>query len=201
MKKLSKADIVFNYVSRKIEYLEKLADSGPGKAAFANLRRGVGKRPGELPELWGIIFEGIPEELLGKREISHAEWAIYTTLTLYACHRQGCDVAVNKKDISVGRAAAKLVKDKEDEGRILNRLNLVVTAATPDDMAYHLRSVVQLLSNEGISLDYARLAKELYLINHEDDAYRIKLNWGRDFYSERYNDNKLNEEKKENLKS
>ena len=212
-KKQTKADQVYNYTASKLNYLHSKSDSGPGKALMAIIRRGVSRKPGELPELWGLIFEGMPEELFGKKSTSYAEWAVYTALTLYALHQQGHQD--EKKDehknwmyvqgISLGKAAAMLVKQEKDEERILNRMNLVATAVSPYDLAYHLRGIIQLLSRDAIGLDYARLAKELYLMNNDETANNIKLAWGRDFYSnyipddnEANNTNKTEKIEKEN---
>ena len=149
---------------------------------LANMRRGVGKAPGELPELWGLIFDRMPEELLGNQGHSDAEWAVYSALTLYALHQQGSEESVQAADISVGSAAACLVKSEDDTDRILKRLNLVATAVSQADVAYHLRGLIQLLKGESAKLDYARLAKELYLFRYPESANDIKLSWGRDFY-------------------
>ena len=186
----SKADMVYNCVSGKLHYINSISETGPGKAILAQLRRGAGKKPGELPELWGMIFEKVPDELLGKNEVSYAEWAIYTALTLYAVHRQGSDKDVDLKDVSLGQAAAGLVHSEDDIERIMHRMNLVVTAVSKDDLAYHTRSLIQLLKSENIGLDYARLSKELYLFNYPEKAEVIKLRWGRDFYGVINNKNK-----------
>lgn len=183
---MSKSEQVFMYTASKLEYLRSISDTGAGKGLMANLRHGIGKKPGELSELWGMIFDRIPDELTGRKEASDAEWAVYTALTLYALHQQGSDVNMNQKDISVGRAAANLVKNEDDTKRVLNRLNLVATAVSPEDLAYHLRGLVQLLKSEDIPLDYARLAKELYQFHNNESASSIKLSWGRDFYGEIY---------------
>ncbi len=181
--KISKHEQVKGYVGWKINSLHDISDTGPGRGMMANLRRGVGKSPGEIPELWGLIFDKMPEELLGKSKASPAEWAVYTALTLYALHQQGNEKFMNVEDVSVGKAASMLVKnDDEDKERIRRRLGLVVTATSPSDLAYHLRGVIQLLSRDAIGLDYARLAKELYLMNNEERAKDIKLSWGREFY-------------------
>ncbi|MCM1508675.1 MAG: type I-E CRISPR-associated protein Cse2/CasB [Ruminococcus flavefaciens] len=194
---MSKSDLVYNYVASKIEYIQSIYDVRAGRKIMANLRHGIGKKAGELPELWGMIFDGLPIELMGHREVSNAEWAIYTALTLYALHQQGNDICINQRGISVGCAVARLVKNKEeDTERILKRLNLVVTSVSQDDLAYHMRGLVQLLKSkkESISLDYARLAKELYLFYNQEKASAIKLSWGRDFYRTIYNsDEKENE--------
>lgn len=149
---------------------------------LANMRRGVGKALGELPELWGLIFDRMPDELLGNQRHSDAEWAVYSALTLYALHQQGSEESVQAADISVGTAAACLVKSEDDTDRILKRLNLVATAVSQNDLAYHLRGLIQLLKGESAKLDYARLAKELYLFRYPEYANEIKLSWGRDFY-------------------
>lgn len=192
---MSKSEQIYAYTERKLEKLwNDFTEKNYGRGIMANLRHGVGKKPGELPELWGIIFSNMPPELMGKREISYEEQAIYTALTLYALHQQGKENNMHKKDISVGSATSGLVKNEEDTNRILNRLNLVVTAVSADDLAYHLRGIVQLLKSESIELDYARLAKELYLFNFPESAVNIKMSWGRDFYSKCYkSDNKEKE--------
>ncbi len=181
--KISKTKQIYAYTLRKIKFLHDISDTGLGKGMMANIRRGVGKSPGELPELWGLIFDGMPDELLGIRKASFAEWAVYTALTLYALHQQGNDKFMNVEGISVGKAASMLVKNDEDnEERICRRLSLVVTAKSPFDLAYHLRGIIQLLSRESIGIDYARLARDLYLMNNEESAKAIKWSWGRDFY-------------------
>jgi CRISPR system Cascade subunit CasB len=167
-----------------LQELESKSSTGVGKAALANLRRGIGKQPGELPELWGVLFENIPEELTATRGMTDAEWAIYTALTLFALHKQGSDGSVNVENISVGAAAAHLVKEEDDKERILKRLNIIATAVSKVDMAYHLRGLISLLKNDGIALDYAKLAKDLYVFCNPEWANDVKLNWGRDFYKE-----------------
>lgn len=184
-KNISKSDMVYNYTYSKLKYLESLLETGFGKGIMANLRRGIGKNLSEVPELWGLVFDEIPEELSGKRNLSDAEWAIYTALTLYALHQQGNNRNMNCEKISIGKATEKLVKSDEDMARIVNRLKLVVTATSSNDIEYHLRSIIQLLKNESIPLDYPKLAKELYLFRNSDYSESIKLSWGRDFYSER----------------
>ncbi len=187
---MSRADDVYKFTARKIEFLNGISETGAGKGMLAELRRGIGKAPGEMPELWGLIFESMPEELLGRTEMSAAEWAVYTALTLYALHRQGSSGDVYIKGVSVGKAASGLVSSEDDIQRVMNRLNLVVTAVLHEDLAYHLRGLIQLLKAGDIGLDHARLAKEIFLFENEDIANDIKLSWGRDFYGTVYNKTK-----------
>lgn len=83
------------FVSWKITWLSSATRESQVKATLANLRRGVGKVPGELPEIWGVLFQNFPQALSEKAseiEPSKAEWASYLALTLYALHQQGNDI-------------------------------------------------------------------------------------------------------------
>ena len=53
---MSKIDDVRNYTYRQIQFLIRQKETSVGKAMLANLRRGIGKTPGELPELWGAFL-------------------------------------------------------------------------------------------------------------------------------------------------
>lgn len=83
---MSQAQRIEQYVARRLRWLRDLPEH-PRKAALAHLRRGVGRAPGDLPELWGIFLEGMPEELESQTgKPTQGEWAIYLALTLYALH-------------------------------------------------------------------------------------------------------------------
>ncbi len=92
--------IMADRIASKDEYfpLIRLKDTGderryPGRAELARMRQGIGKRPGDIPELWGMLFADVPEEMEGKwNEPAGVEWAVYTALTLYVLHQQGRDI-------------------------------------------------------------------------------------------------------------
>lgn len=176
---------VYAETLRRIEYLLRCRETGGGKAALANLRRGIGKAPGELPELWGIIFRDMPETLMSQYgEPTPAEWAIYTAMTMFALHQQGTAEPVHTEKISLGKAYGKLRKEQSDdeEERLLRRLNQVVTASDMPELSHYLRGVIQLLRADGIGLDYAQLASDLYLYQSPQTRLRVQLKWGQDFY-------------------
>lgn len=179
---------IHKYVKAQIDLLAKddrALDQSGSKAQLAQLRRGVGKNPGELPELWGAFLKNMPEELMGKDgKPSYAEWAVYTALTLFALHQQGQSDPMNEEgeENRLGRAMRKLVRSAEDEENIRRKLSI---AARSDDMAelsYHLKTLVRLLGNDNIRLDYVDLAKDLYWFQFENHTDRIRLKWGQDFY-------------------
>ena len=74
----NKSAKIRGFVSSKLDWLHKMPENAY-RAELANLRRGAGKKPGDLPELWGTILKDMPEEIQGKGgEASHEEWAACT---------------------------------------------------------------------------------------------------------------------------
>ncbi len=161
------------------------------KAELADLRRGAGKVPGELPELWGMLFQGFPIKLNAKSseiEPSKAEWAAYLSLTLYALHQQGHDIIhenMQCSGVGLGTAVRKLVKDDEEveNNSVFRRFQTFATSSDIKELAHHLRGIVQILSQEKIALDYVVLSEDLYRYQFEESKDGIRLKWGRQYFS------------------
>lgn len=176
---------VGEYVNRRIFLLTDNLNAGDSKAWLAQLRRGVGKIPGELPELWGIFLQTLPEELMSKgSEPSYAEWAIYTAMTLFSIHQQGHAESMNLKgrEYSLGCAVRRLVHSDDEEERIRFKLGLAAQSDDMTELAYRLKTLIRLLGAENIPLDYTDLAKDLFLFQSEKNTDKIRLKWGQDFY-------------------
>lgn len=171
------------FTAKKIRRLLEMPDPA-SRAALANLRRGIGHAPGELPQLWGEFLADMPEELQGERAASFAEWAVYTAVTMFALHQQGKDrkgEAMNREGVSVGAAANQLIASEDDRERVARRFYPVATAADMTEMAYHLRGLISLFRANGIALDYPMLAGDLFLLQSQNYADSVKMRWGRDF--------------------
>jgi CRISPR system Cascade subunit CasB len=195
----SKSEYVSEYVEKKIKALKKQRESAV-RAALAKLRRGIGKPPWSIPELWGLVFSDISIEIDGKsKEFTAAEKAIYAAMTLYALHQQGKDVKqfpMSEKGASFGAVIRRLAiaRDGEqwDEGPVRRRFIQAATSDGVEEFAVHLRGLVQLLRAEGIPLDYPKLAEDLYWFHFPASRDRASRSWGLEFY--RKNDNIINNE-------
>lgn len=167
---------------------QRISAISGSKAALARLRRGIGKKLGELPELLEFVLP--PDNLLkNPRQEIMAEKAIYTALTLYAFHQQGCNncmnVGVGECDYksSFGHAVRRLVsQDKTNEVAITRKFSTVLTAKDITELGVHARSLVGLLRNADIPLDYSTLAVELFCFQQEDFRRCVVLRWGKDYY-------------------
>ena len=193
-----KTNEVKNCVMQQLRRLQDLPEP-QWRAELAELRRGVGRQPGDLPALWGVVLADIPEQLQGSNGPSKAEWAVYTALTLFALHQQGtnrADGLMNQPDRTLGGAVRQLaektaVEQDWTESSVLRRFNALATAGSMPEVSHHLRGMIQLLRREGIPLDYPQLAEDLYQYQFVDGAPNVRLRWGRDLY-------KNKEKKKEN---
>ena len=165
----SRKKLVRAYVHKRLAQWQSQTNEHLLRADLANLRRGIGKKPGDLPELWGLLFQELPEELMSRTgEPTWAEWAVSGALTLYALHRQG-----------VGRC---MHADGQRLKVVQRRFNAFATARSMPECMNHLRGLIQLLRSKEIPLDYVDLAGDLYEFQMPGGAARVRLRWGQDFY-------------------
>ncbi len=190
MNKDSRSDEVYKEADKRLKWLSK-TNEGDAKERLAKLRHGIGSIPGTIPDLWGMLFDELPERMLGKYgNPSKAEWAIYDALTLYALHQQGNDpktANMNVMGVSLGKAANRLVYmyggTEDDRERVSRRFNQIALADDIEVLTYYLRTFIPLLRGEGIGLDYAMLARDIYLCQTESGQASVRLKWGQDYYS------------------
>ncbi len=174
------------FVQRKISWLAGSENESTTRATLARLRRGIGKKPGSMPELWEATLKDLPPELVGQgQHPSYGEWAVHTALTLYALHQQGKDTklqCMHKDGESLGVALRKLVGDDEDEKRVKRRFDAASTSSSMEEFSHHLRGLIQLLKQKSIPLDYTALAEDFYCLQFPNSRDSVRLHWGRDFY-------------------
>ncbi|WP_019536647.1 type I-E CRISPR-associated protein Cse2/CasB [Paenibacillus ginsengihumi] len=183
--KPSKAGQISQFVQARITRLSHINNESRLAATLAKLRRGVGKEPGSLPELWEVTLDGMPESLQGNDEQpSFGERAAHTALTLFALHQQGKkEKWMSESGATLGGAMREMIRrNSERETAITRRFLAAVTADSYEELVWHLRGLVQLLRAEDIKLDYPLLAKELFDFQYPIRRDRIRLQWGRQFY-------------------
>lgn len=192
--KLTPRDLTI-WVNNRITRILSMPEGGAQRALLAQLRRGAGKTPGELPELWGVLFEDFPEEWMSAYGAANRfEWAAYIALTLFGLHQQSKNpqtAPMFQRGQTLGRALNRLAGGDEDEKeRILRRFKQMATATDIQGAAYHLRGLVQLLRGADIPLDYAALAWDLYQYQNIEHAAAVRLRWAQDFYRTNHEEGK-----------
>lgn len=182
---MEEVKLIRNEMKDRVQKLITQKDTSDGKANLAKLRHGIGKMPGEMPELWDVFFNKMSPELFSKsNEPSMAEWAIYISLTMFALHQQGSSEAVHCEGRSLGSAAADLMEEKTDENRerIMRRFGPVVTAKDMPEPSHHIRGLVPLTTLRfGVRADKEGvLLKDFHTVQvtgekHPEVSYRYYL--------------------------
>lgn len=176
---------IAGFTAKKLIQLQNQRGEASFRSTLAHLRRGAGCTPGEMPQLWGFFLDGMPEEWMGNRDPSRAEWAIYTALTLFALHQQGKDPKtewMSQPDASLGKSVARLIGAAEEESRVARRFHTLATSAGMEELSHHMRGMVQLLRSKNIPLDYPALAEDLFWYQNAEYQAQVRLRWGQDFY-------------------
>ncbi|MFE7277243.1 type I-E CRISPR-associated protein Cse2/CasB [Streptomyces sp. NPDC057623] len=171
-----------------------LGDSSKAVAALARLRRGAGRDAAEMPDLWNLVDTGHLHigadglRPLSEQELSRAEDALYTALTLWALHQQSRGARMHrshtrKRPMGLGAAVRRLMPPSGIDEPIRKRLVRVGTAPDLATLAQRLRDIVVLLRSADIPLDYGLLAGQLYAWQWPDGSGAVRREWGRSFHS------------------
>jgi CRISPR system Cascade subunit CasB len=178
-------------VSHRVEDLQRrylgAQRSSAAVATLAHLRRGLGKAPGEVPEIWDITVEGIPRPGHGD-DPSAQEHAAHAALTLYAAHQQSRTVPMHVRGRSLGTAVRSLARsqdatgDAEREKAVRRRFDAVATATSFEEITYHLRGLISQLRSADIALDYGLLADDLEQMQRPQGLKAVRLRWGRAYH-------------------
>ena len=199
MEKLTKSQQLASYVGSQAAYLAHGVIQGRGNALarLAILRRGAGKSWRQAPDAWMEVlnpvndgegnYRAFPEELLSSGEyLTREERAAFTALTLFAIHQQSQIKPMHyhpegKRGVSFGYAAGQLVA--RTSASMKNRFDAVLKARDEKVLSAHLRTLVQLLRSEELSMDYGRLAADYARLINPERRDSVILSWTRDFAS------------------
>lgn len=172
--------------SRINAYIHKLqsqflAGVPSARGDLAELRKAVDEDPGVNPRVWFMTMETVPERWVGKGEApSPAELAAFTALTLYGVHQRGNSSPMHVSKTPFAQAVGELVRNRTASAK--RRFDAVLSATSFEAQRYHLRSLVGLLSADGIPFDYGRLAGDLVSLQFPATRSNVQRAWGRQFY-------------------
>ncbi|GAB3864390.1 hypothetical protein GCM10029963_74720 [Micromonospora andamanensis] len=132
----------------------------------------------------------MPEHLLGRRpaddtEPTDAEQAAHDAVTLYALHQQSRRERMHADGRGLGHAMADLVRRSTGPDGVRRRFAALGTASTYPESIYHLRSLITMLREHQIPLDYGLLADDLQTLRRPDRRPTIQAIWGREFFRSR----------------
>lgn len=182
-------DQLATFVGGRVGALQRqYADDLPAAVrALAHLRRLDPADPTADPGSWGELFEGFPEGLLGRSDaLSWAESSAAASLHLYALHQQGRPSGMHQVGQGLGAAVRRLSMARtggvEGDAGVIMRFHRLSLLSSPDRRVSELRGLVRMLRADGIGLDYAVLARDLYSSSTPIGLTRVRLRWARDLH-------------------
>ena len=168
-------DTVIPFVKRLIS-LSRRAEDGDAdaRASLARLRRGLGRRPGEvaecLPEVLPYLHEG--KDYVLEREVFFLVGALFALHPEHAPRPEG---AKNRRGATFG-ATMRKVGDHESAVKRFTALLSARRELLPD----LLRQAVSLAAAAEVPVDYFGLTFDL--LDWDYDGRRVQLNWARDYW-------------------
>ncbi|MBI4336996.1 MAG: type I-E CRISPR-associated protein Cse2/CasB [Chloroflexi bacterium] len=164
--------------ARFVEHLEQLV-AKQDRGALAALRRGLGKQPGEAPEMYPYVVRWAQ----GGRPWQ--ERVYYLVASLFAWHQGSWHGDASKHEVTnLGASFARLAPQGAENRPGVERRFVALLNCHRDDLPNHLRHAVGLLKSKGIPLpiDWAQL---LHDIQGWDSEHRwVQLAWARAFWGQ-----------------
>ncbi len=173
---------------RFIAYLYRLASDERGeseaapraRAALAALRRGRGKEPGMIPEMYPHIVPWLPPAE-SSRQGRWGEDCYFIIASLFAGHRWSRDYVFDQSPMNLGASFRAFVRDAERENRpVSESMGKRFGALLECDqrkLPNHLRYTVNLLND--IPIDWATLFSDIRWWDADKDA---QLRWAKSFW-------------------
>jgi CRISPR system Cascade subunit CasB len=166
---------------RFAEHLAALAER-EDRAALAELRRGLGKEPGEVAGAYRLVAAWL-SPTAGR----HEEQAYYLAATLFGLHPQSWrpgDVDEDnagerhRGDRNLGASLAWLARERGREG--VERRFVALLDCDRGALPAHLRHAVALLRTEDVPVDWAQLIRDIRV--WDAPHRRVQRRWARAFW-------------------
>ena len=181
---------------RLIKYLKGLYPKDPrrqDRAALANLRRGLGKPPKSVMEMYPYLGQFLSSEPRPRYES-----AIFIVAALFAYYPDAPgnigNLGTSLRELSDRDKKNRLASERVSKS--LERRFVVLLNAEADDLPHYLRQIVGLLKSaeKPIPINWNQLFKDIQNWNH--DARFVQKKWAEKFWA--YSANEKNQDKQNN---
>ena len=203
-----------NYRVGKLQYSYTAQSSSVARAHLALLRRGIDDGRVRWMNVGFDLYEDWPQDTLGNpafdndANIVTETWAIATALQMYALHQQsksqGMAWMPDHKDTGNGAEAKQRARserfrhsfghacrmiDADQDGSkvtpVLRRLQIMEDAPDLDGIRHQLYSLIRMMRNQDVKLDYQAFAQDLYLLELPGRRASVFHRWARQYYAVR----------------
>ena len=201
-----------NYRIGKLQYAYTVQSSSVARAHLALLRRGIDDGRVRWMNVGFDLYEDWPQDTLGNPALDNdtnivtETWAIAAALQMYALHQQsksqGMAWMPDHKDSGNGAEAKQRARserfrhsfghacrmiDADQDGSkvtpVLRRLQIMEDAPDLDGIRHQLYSLIRMMRNQDVELDYQAFAQDLYLLELPGRRASVFHRWARQYYA------------------
>lgn len=161
-------------------YNNRAREGDPPSGLLPALRRGAGRDPGSVPEMWPHLATFHPEG-----HLTRSLRAEHICLVLFGLHQQGSSTPVHQS----GRTLAQALRTVRDSDRFSQealdaRFLRAIGADQITETEHHLRGLIgQLRGIQGLGFDYTALFHDLRQLQDESQAPRVRRHWGAAYFT------------------
>jgi len=159
---------------RFIASLEALADR-QDRGALAALRRGLGKKPGEVADVYPYVLPWLPSTASPREEDAY-----FLVAGLFALHPHSWHPRDDEGRSNLGASFARLMAS--DGSPSIEKRFVALLNCHLDDLPAHLRSAVGLLKAHEIPIDWAQLLSDI--LSWHWDTRAVQREWARAFWGQ-----------------
>jgi len=156
-----------------VEQLQRLAER-EDRAALAELRRGLGRAPGEAVGMYRYVVPFVPLDAP-----PWEERAYYLIASLFALHQGSWNHDEAHRDSRNFGASFRRLADQSGSESIEKRF-VALLNAEPAELPNHLRQGVRLLKAHDVPVDWLQLLRDVRGWGHPEG--RVRRNWARAYW-------------------
>jgi len=156
------------------------------RAVLAQLRRGLGKEPGIVPDMYPHVESFLPLQASAEDEAPY-----YLVAALFAWHPK--DWIGDRWRTNLGASLAQLRRKQAVErntavepGDSTERRFVAMLSSTREDLAYHLRQMIGLLRTKEVPVNWLQLLPDIQDWNA--DSRFVQRRWASAFWGQTVSD-------------
>jgi CRISPR system Cascade subunit CasB len=157
-------------MAEKHPFVEHLARLRADRGALAALRRGMGRPPGTVPEMYRFVVPWLPADLPAWREEAY-----YLIAALFAYHPAAGGNGNMGDHFARARAAQAC------ETAVERRFSALL-AAHRDDLPFCLQQAVGFLCSKDVAVDWNQLLSDVMAWGDPECRECVKRSWARAFW-------------------
>jgi len=157
--------------SEFVRYLQALAANPRKRGDLAHLRRGLGRPPGTVAEMYPLVINALPDDLNEWGEQMH-----YLITSLFALH------PVSASQGNMGTHFTDLGNPKEPPSEALERRFITLLNARSKNLYRILPPIVNRFKAANIPICWEQLLEDLQRWKHSEQRQKVRKQWADAFW-------------------